>query len=56
MPEGEMHKDAKSGDGTIQNVGVKMDGKVQCPICRQKFNDQKSLALHQKFIHDSKEE
>jgi len=56
MPE-DQHPDAKSGDGTVANVGVKMtDAPVQCPVCRQRFKDQKSLALHKKFIHDSKDE
>ena len=34
--------EAKSGDGTVQNVGIKMSGSFQCPECRQKFESEKA--------------
>eukprot|EP00428_Durinskia_dybowskii_P068680 CAMPEP_0170407802 /NCGR_PEP_ID=MMETSP0117_2-20130122/28443_1 /TAXON_ID=400756 /ORGANISM="Durinskia baltica, Strain CSIRO CS-38" /LENGTH=40 /DNA_ID= /DNA_START= /DNA_END= /DNA_ORIENTATION= len=38
MPETlEISAAAKSGDGTVANVGIKMSGSFQCPDCRQKF-------------------
>ena len=43
---------ARSGDGSIENVGLKLDAPVQCDCCRQRFMDKKSLALHKKFIYD----
>merc|ERR1719384_1838252 len=50
--EMEISADAVSGDGTIQNVGVRMAGDFQCPDCRQKFDTEKAKSLHWKFIHD----
>ena len=41
-----MQDAAKAGDGTINNVGVKMTGTFQCPHCQQKYSDKKSLDLH----------
>ena len=50
MPETmEISAAAKSGDGSLQNVGIKLDGKVKCPHCRQQFETDKSLQLHLKF-------
>merc|ERR1712190_405102 len=43
---------AKSGDGTIENVGIKVDGMFQCLECRQRFDSDKALNLHWKFNHD----
>jgi len=48
----EITEEARSGDGSLENVGIKTDGKFQCPECRQKFNDEKAKELHWKFIHD----
>merc|ERR1712151_1061899 len=45
----EISEAAKSGDGTVDNVGIKMTGTFQCPECRQKFDSQKALDLHLKF-------
>ena len=36
----------------VIEVGLKLDAPVQCDCCRQRFMDQKSLALHKKFIYD----
>merc|ERR1712113_823442 len=50
MPETmEISEAAKSGDGTVTNVGIKMTGTFKCPECRQKFDSQKALDLHLKF-------
>ena len=43
----------QSGDGTIENVGIKLTGSFQCKECRQRFETQKVLDLHWNFIHDS---
>jgi hypothetical protein len=43
---------AKSGDGSVENVGIKTGGKFQCPECQQKFDTEKAKQLHWKFIHD----
>ena len=40
---------AKSGDGGLENVGIKLEGTFQCPHCRQKFETDKALQLHLKF-------
>eukprot|EP00403_Amphidinium_massartii_P030858 CAMPEP_0178399144 /NCGR_PEP_ID=MMETSP0689_2-20121128/15131_1 /TAXON_ID=160604 /ORGANISM="Amphidinium massartii, Strain CS-259" /LENGTH=43 /DNA_ID= /DNA_START= /DNA_END= /DNA_ORIENTATION= len=37
---------AKSGNGTVENVGIKMSGAFQCPDCRQKFETAKAKELH----------
>merc|ERR1712028_133903 len=53
MPETmEITAAAKSGDGSVENVGIKMSGSFQCPECRQKFDTEKAKQLHWKFIHD----
>eukprot|EP00420_Gonyaulax_spinifera_P034232 CAMPEP_0197885942 /NCGR_PEP_ID=MMETSP1439-20131203/15593_1 /TAXON_ID=66791 /ORGANISM="Gonyaulax spinifera, Strain CCMP409" /LENGTH=41 /DNA_ID= /DNA_START= /DNA_END= /DNA_ORIENTATION= len=39
MPETlEISAEAKSGDGTVMNVGIRTTGSFQCPDCRQKFD------------------
>jgi len=48
--------EAKSGDGTIENVGIKMNGTHQCKECRQKFETKKALDLHGRFIHDPRQQ
>lgn len=53
MPETmEISDAAKSGDGTTQNVGIKVGASFQCAECRQKFDSEKAKQLHWKFIHD----
>ena len=53
MPETmEISDAAKSGDGTTQNVGIKVSASFQCGECRQKFDSDKAKQLHWKFIHD----
>nr|ABV72539.1 unknown [Heterocapsa triquetra] len=53
MPESmEISDAAKSGDGSVNNVGIKMTGKFKCPDCSQKFDSVKAKELHWKFIHD----
>jgi sulfite oxidase len=44
--------EAASGDGSLANVGMKLEGTHQCKHCRQKFCTEKALNLHWKFIHD----
>jgi sulfite oxidase len=43
---------AKSGDGSVDNVGIKMTGEFQCDVCRQRFDTELAKKLHWKFIHD----
>jgi hypothetical protein len=42
----------RSGNGTIDSVGVKLSGKVPCLHCNQKFDSEQALSMHCKFIHD----
>lgn len=43
--------DQQEIEATLPNVGVKVDAQLGCPHCRQRFDDQRELDLHQKFIH-----
>merc|ERR1719491_946917 len=43
---------ARSGDGSTENVGIKINGAFACTECRQRFDDKRALQLHWKFIHD----
>ncbi|CAK0842016.1 unnamed protein product [Prorocentrum cordatum] len=45
----EISKEAVSGNGTLENVGIKLDGQFKCPHCRQTFSDDKARQLHLKF-------
>merc|ERR1712028_37154 len=51
MPES-ISEAAQSGDGTVENVGIRTKAAIPCPDCRQKFDTQKAKDLHWKFIHD----
>lgn len=44
--------EARSGDGTVANVGIKVSGLLLCSDCRQRFESEKARQLHWKFIHD----
>lgn len=37
---------------TIENVGVLIAGKFACPECKQKFDGEKALEIHWRFVHD----
>ena len=56
MPEEKMEISdaAKSGDGTIEHVGIKMNGKFKSPVTNQTFDTQEALDLHLKYLHDPK--
>ena len=41
---------SRSGDGSLENVGTKLDAPIQCHHCRQRFMDQRALELHLKFV------
>lgn len=43
---------AKSGDGSVDNVGIRMSGNFQCLECRQRFDTEKTKQVHWKFMHD----
>ena len=51
MPE-QISAAAKSGDGTVQNVGIKLDGEFVSPVNNQRFSSQKALDLHLKYLYD----
>jgi hypothetical protein len=48
----EISEAAKSGDGTIVNVGIKVNGKFKSPVNNQMFDTQEALDLHLKYLHD----
>jgi len=48
----DMSKLAFSGDGSVENVGVKLDAPLQCNECRQRFVTKQALDIHWRFIHD----
>ena len=57
MPEGkemEISEAAKSGDGTLENVGRRVGGKFKSPVNNQLFDTQEALDLHLKYLHDPK--
>jgi len=43
---------AGSGDGTIDNVGIRLSGTFQCPECRQRFDTERAKEIHCRFTHD----
>merc|ERR1712079_160030 len=43
---------AKSGDGSLRNVGIKLTGAYPCNECQQRFDFERARYLHWKFIHD----
>eukprot|EP00931_Biecheleriopsis_adriatica_P035330 TRINITY_DN2032_c0_g2_i1.p1 TRINITY_DN2032_c0_g2~~TRINITY_DN2032_c0_g2_i1.p1 ORF type:complete len:150 (-),score=26.63 TRINITY_DN2032_c0_g2_i1:247-696(-) len=43
-----------SGDGTLANVGFRMNGTCQCQECNQRFDTENALQLHVKYIHGDK--
>jgi len=46
--------EAMSGDGSLENVGIKMNGKFKSPVTNQTFDTQEALDLHLKYLHDPK--
>ena len=55
MPETmEISEAAKSGNGTLEKVGIKVDGKSKSPVNNQLFDTQEALDLHLKYLHDPK--
>eukprot|EP00414_Alexandrium_minutum_P009171 CAMPEP_0113831560 /NCGR_PEP_ID=MMETSP0328-20130328/6919_1 /TAXON_ID=39455 /ORGANISM="Alexandrium minutum" /LENGTH=63 /DNA_ID=CAMNT_0000799731 /DNA_START=87 /DNA_END=278 /DNA_ORIENTATION=- /assembly_acc=CAM_ASM_000350 len=56
MPEGQMEisEAAKSGDGTLEKVGIKVNGKFKSPVTNQTFDTKEALDLHLKYLHDPK--
>lgn len=41
-----------SGDGTVDNVGIRVSGSFPCRDCCQKFEFESARDLHWKFFHD----
>ena len=50
----EISEAAKSGDGTLENVGRIVGGKFKSPVNNQLFATQEALDLHLKYLHDPK--
>ena len=48
----EVTEAAKSGDGTLQHVGIKLNGEFVSPVTTQRFTTQKALELHLKYLYD----
>jgi hypothetical protein len=46
---------ASSGDGTMANVGIKVQGDFPCPLCNQRFDSKHQRQIHSKFVHASQE-
>merc|ERR1719291_1117167 len=47
-----VREEARSGDGSLAQVGIRTYAKHECMECRQKFDTEKALDLHWRFIHD----
>jgi len=43
---------AESGDGSIENVGIRLSGEVQCPECRQRYDTERAMQIHFRFTHE----
>jgi hypothetical protein len=54
LPLPERTASARSGDGTLANVGLKIGGACQCQDCNQRFDTENALQLHVKYIHGDK--
>jgi len=52
----QIEKMTVSGDGTLENVGIKVDGKFQCQHCSQKFDSKQQRQIHQRFVHPPQEQ
>lgn len=48
----EISEEARSGDGSVGNVGVRVSGKLKCAECIQRFDSEVALKMHFRFIHD----
>jgi len=46
--------EARSGDGTVENVGLKVSGHMHCQECNQQFDTDRALKCHVKFMHGDK--
>jgi hypothetical protein len=46
--------EARSGDGSLENVGIKLTGKFKSLVTNQCFDTEEALALHLKYLHDPK--
>jgi hypothetical protein len=50
----EISDEAKSGNGSLENVGIKMNGKFKSPVTNQWFDTKEALDLHLKYLYDPK--
>ena len=46
----------ESGDGTLENVGIKVDGKFKSPVSNERFDTREALTLHLKFLRTASDE
>eukprot|EP00746_Dinoflagellata_sp_MGD_P113401 gnl/MRDRNA2_/MRDRNA2_50264_c0_seq1.p1 gnl/MRDRNA2_/MRDRNA2_50264_c0~~gnl/MRDRNA2_/MRDRNA2_50264_c0_seq1.p1 ORF type:complete len:851 (+),score=164.98 gnl/MRDRNA2_/MRDRNA2_50264_c0_seq1:73-2625(+) len=44
-------KAAQSGDGTLQNVGLRVQGTYLCTECNQRFDSKEIHEIHRRFLH-----
>jgi len=42
-----------SGDGSLENVGIRVTGIFQCSECRQTFDTERARQVHWKCFHDA---
>ena len=50
----EVSEAAKSGDGSLEKVGIKVTGKFKSPVTNQCFDSQEALDMHHRYLHDPK--
>lgn len=46
-------KAARSGDGTLHNVGLRVEAMVHCSQCNQRFDSEEIRQVHWRFQHDT---
>jgi CDGSH-type Zn-finger protein len=51
-PGAALPAECKSGDGSLENVGIKVNATFQCVGCKQKFDSDKVKEIHWRFAHD----
>eukprot|EP00928_Gymnodinium_smaydae_P069067 TRINITY_DN52442_c0_g1_i2.p1 TRINITY_DN52442_c0_g1~~TRINITY_DN52442_c0_g1_i2.p1 ORF type:complete len:174 (-),score=39.63 TRINITY_DN52442_c0_g1_i2:239-688(-) len=49
-----MPNPARSGNGTVDMVGIRMSGTFRCQECIQRYDSERALVMHVKFTHGNK--
>ena len=47
----EVSEAAKSGDGSLEKVGIKVTGKFKSPITNQCFDSQEAIDMHHSDVY-----